>query len=94
MKQAVGLLWLQIAREPRALPWADMNQAFGLKTRGSMRSVERMRKKILVMTRAKAAVLMRASALAQHARQKSLKNCNARTVVQTSATLRGAATNC
>jgi hypothetical protein len=30
MKQAVGLHWIQIALEPRALPWAGMNQAFGL----------------------------------------------------------------
>jgi len=32
MKQAVGLHKSRSAREPRALPWAGMNQAFGLKT--------------------------------------------------------------
>jgi len=31
MRQAVGLQPNQIAREPRALPWAGMNQALGLK---------------------------------------------------------------
>jgi len=31
MKQAVGLQRNKTARKPRALPWADINQAFGLK---------------------------------------------------------------
>jgi hypothetical protein len=32
MRQAVGLRPNQHASNPRALPWAGINQAFGLKT--------------------------------------------------------------
>jgi hypothetical protein len=52
MRQAVGLHWIYTARKPRAMPWAGMNQAFGLKTGGSMKSLEQRSKKIWVMTSA------------------------------------------
>ena len=50
LKQADGLQPNPIAREPRALPWAGMSQAVGLKAAACMRHPQPGRWKMWVMT--------------------------------------------
>jgi hypothetical protein len=50
MTQADGLQKNETARKPRALPWAGMNQAFGLRAPDTISSSQRVRTAMWVET--------------------------------------------